>query len=51
MNINLNYPELIINQDVNGKRKEFCYSEDGNCRECRYVRECEWFLYVNRYIN
>lgn len=45
--INLKYKGLKINQDKDGNRLEMCYSEDGNCRECRCARECDWFLSIN----
>ncbi|MBC6695270.1 hypothetical protein H9L25_00565 [Terrisporobacter mayombei] len=47
--INLKYKGLIVNQDKYGNKIENCYSDDGNCRDCRYYRECEWFLYKNEY--
>lgn len=45
--INLQSKKLIINQDENGNKKDDCYSSDGNCKKCRYHRECDWFLIVN----
>ena len=47
--INLRYKGLKTNQDEDGNRIDECYSDDGNCRECRYYRECDWFLYSNKY--
>lgn len=45
--INLKSKRLIINQDKHGNRIKFCYSDDGDCRECRYHKDCDWFLSEN----
>lgn len=45
--INFKSKYLIINQDEKGNRKDNCYSSDGNCRKCRYAKECGWFLNIN----
>lgn len=45
--INFKSKTLITNMNEEGERKEFCYSGDGNCRECRYAEQCDWFLSIN----
>lgn len=49
--INLDSKALKINMDDEGNRIDYCYSDSGNCRKCRCYRDCDWFLYVNGFLD